>query len=149
VGLEAAIIAPVSEPTRRSFLDTLLWTSLAATGVACLAPVPFYLMPPDSARPRRRMTVGKRGDFPAGKARKFADIRAIVLNDGELRAFDYRCTHQECPVNWDEASMKLKCPCHGAVFSSKGEPLAGPNKGPLAALRVDVTAAGDVVVGEP
>jgi Rieske Fe-S protein len=138
------------EESRRSFLDTLMWTSLAATAGACLAPVPFYLVPPALPPVRSRVVAGRRDEFTPGSARrvKMADYDAIVIHDGELRALDTRCTHQKCPVNWDAASMKFHCPCHGAIFDAKGEPVRGPHKGPLAALKLEITAGGDVIVSD-
>ena len=133
------------EISRRSFLDTLLFTSLAATAFATLAPVPFYFLPPADARPRRRQIVARPDP---GAARKFllGDFPAILINDGGLRAFDARCTHQQCPVNWNAASKRLTCPCHGAVFDANGAPVSGPARSPLAGLHITESTDGEIVV---
>ncbi|MBI4563183.1 MAG: Rieske (2Fe-2S) protein [Planctomycetes bacterium] len=140
----------VSGSDRRAFLDTLFFTSLAAVAVAVLAPVPFFLLPPARARVRR-VIVGLAAELRPGTARKFAygERVGVVLHDGTaLRVFDARCTHQGCKVNWDPNGRFLSCPCHGAAFSSTGEPLRGPHDGPLETLPYRITASGEIEVGE-
>jgi cytochrome b6-f complex iron-sulfur subunit len=139
--------APVS---RRSFLDTLLFTSLAAAGVAALSPIPFYLRPPPSMRPRR-VALGKATKFVAGAFELFdyGGRRAIALHDGEaLRVLDRHCTHQGCDVAWVAGKSRFECPCHGAIFAHDGTPIQGPHNGPLASIPYRVTAEGDLEVGE-
>lgn len=142
--------AAVPDETRRSFLDAVLWTSLAATAGACLAPVPFYLLPPADARTRSRAVARKRDALPVGShcTLMVGSTGAIVVNDGTIRAFDIRCTHTQAPVTWDGKAMRFVCRMHGAVFASTGEPLSGPAKAPLKPLSVEVTSGGDVVVSD-
>ncbi len=138
------------EEGRRSFLDTILWTSLAATAGACLAPVPFFLLPPADARTRSRAVARKRDALPVGAhcTLMVGSTGAIVVNDGTIRAFDIRCTHTGAAVSWDEPAMRFVCKMHGAVFASTGEPRSGPAKSPLKPLAVEVTSGGDVVVSD-
>ena len=49
----------------------------------------------------------------------------------EVVAFVDRCTHLGCPVRYVEASRRFICPCHGAIFDSRGRPRGGPAKLPL------------------
>ena len=53
------------------------------------------------------------------------------LFERELIVFSRSCTDLSCPVKWDPGSACFFCPCHGGVFNSEGERLAGPPKRPL------------------
>jgi Rieske Fe-S protein len=50
--------------------------------------------------------------------------------DGVI-ALDERCSHQGCPVRYVDDSRRFICICHGAVFSARGKPIAGPANRPL------------------
>ena len=62
----------------------------------------------------------------------------IVKTDGEVRVFNGACTHLGCVVLWDRASRSFKCPCHGATFDDKGEPMKGPVNVPLRRVAFEV-----------
>lgn len=36
------------------------------------------------------------------------------------------CTHQSCTVTYSSSEDKIKCPCHGSMFSTGGSVLQGP-----------------------
>lgn len=55
--------------------------------------------------------------------------------DGEVTAFDARCTHMGCPVGYDAATGGFACPCHGGKFDATGKVTAGPPPRPLVQLR--------------
>lgn len=144
-----AIIVAMAEPTRRSFLGTLAFASAAATGVALLAPVPFYLVPP--RRIAKRVIVGKAsGITEAGTTPfRYGTRTAIAFrHEGTMRVVDLRCTHQGCEVDWKPRDSIFHCPCHGAEFGPDGTPRKGPHKGPLASIPHRVTESGDLEVGE-
>lgn len=141
---------PEGPVSRRSFLDTLLFTTLAAAGITALAPVPFFLRPPPAIRPPR-VPLGKASRFTAGKFETFAygGRGAIVLHDGAtLRVIDRHCTHQGCDVAWAAAKSRFECPCHGATFAPDGTPVQGPHNGPLASIPYRITPEGELEVGE-
>ncbi|MCB0939455.1 MAG: Rieske (2Fe-2S) protein [Mycobacterium sp.] len=69
-------------------------------------------------------------------------LDAAELDEGEVRAFDLgsvsgfvrrvngrveavsgACTHQGCRLWWDQAAVRLRCPCHSTSFSPAGEVL--------------------------
>lgn len=75
-----------------------------------------------------------------GSWQRVAD--AAELREGEVRAFDLGsvsgfvrrvngrveavsgvCTHQGCRLWWDQAAVRLRCPCHSTSFSPAGEVL--------------------------
>ena len=46
----------------------------------------------------------------------------LVRDEGELRAFSAKCTHYGAPLvkgNYDGGTGTIRCPWHGACFSSK------------------------------
>jgi nitrite reductase/ring-hydroxylating ferredoxin subunit len=134
--------------TRRAFLDRLMFTSLAATGVAALAPIPFFLRPPLEPRPPK-VTLGTRFSAGVFETFKYGNRNAIALHDGAaLRVIDLACTHQGCDVAWKAAANRFECPCHGAAFAADGTPVKGPHGGPLASIPHRVTPTGDLEVGE-
>ena len=51
--------------------------------------------------------------------------------DGELHAFEARCTHMRCPLEYNAAEKSFDCPCHGSRFGTDGEVLNGPANEPL------------------
>jgi cytochrome b6-f complex iron-sulfur subunit len=60
----------------------------------------------------------------------------VVLRarDGQLRAFDAKCSHAGCNVKFDGARMA--CPCHGGIYDLTGKNIAGPPPRPLTELGV-------------
>lgn len=64
---------------------------------------------------------------------------------GEFKAFDYLCTHQQCPVSQIEGE-KIMCACHGSEFSIKdGSVLRGPATRPLAGKTATVKGSRVVI----
>jgi cytochrome b6-f complex iron-sulfur subunit len=68
----------------------------------------------------------------------------ILINIGdEFRALSNICTHQACVVSYDSDANKLRCPCHGSVFSTFGSVLEGPADSPL--KKYEVTQEGNIL----
>ncbi len=136
--------------TRREFLDTLLFTSLAATALAVAAPIPFYLMPPEGSMRRRPVSAGADSGLAEGDGVNimFGGMPAVVIRvRGKLRAYSRMCTHRACSVNWESDRGHFKCPCHGAIFDDNGAVVNGPTKLPLESLRCRVDTRGEIIVG--
>jgi len=55
-------------------------------------------------------------------------IRSSATN---YTALSRICTHQGCTVNYDSATKRLVCPCHGATYSNTGSVIGGPTSTPL------------------
>jgi Rieske Fe-S protein len=68
----------------------------------------------------------------------------IQQSPGMFFALDLTCTHQACPVAWN--NTQFVCPCHGSVFSATGAHLSGPGTGPLAVVAVDCSNADGVAL---
>lgn len=52
----------------------------------------------------------------------------LLVRDGETtaHAFESKCPHEGCDVNYAPASNKIECPCHDALFDLDGKVLQGP-----------------------
>ena len=64
-------------------------------------------------------------------------------SDGSLTAYDPRCPHARCRVNWVGSESRFNCNCHGGEFALDGSVLAGPPPRPLDKL--SVTSSGGMV----
>ncbi len=62
-----------------------------------------------------------------------ANTAAWLRRDSETKfiAFSVNCTHLGCPVRWVPDSELFLCPCHGGVYNSGGDVVAGPPPYPL------------------
>jgi thiosulfate dehydrogenase [quinone] large subunit len=57
-------------------------------------------------------------------------------------AFDATCTHQGCPITYN--NLGFQCPCHGSTFDQNGKVTGGPASTPLLKIPVKI-ADGQVV----
>lgn len=135
------------EVSRRGFVGMLM-TASAAFAAASL-PLAAIAKPLETEwggfEAGERREIAGAADVAEGKALSFAyptsDDPAILIHlpSGEFKAYNVSCTHLGCPVYWDPASVKLKCPCHKGVFDpASGEPLEGPPKRPLHGVALTV-----------
>jgi menaquinol-cytochrome c reductase iron-sulfur subunit len=62
-------------------------------------------------------------------------------------AISSRCTHVGCPVRWTSAAERFICPCHGSVFTIRGELTGGPAVRPLDRFYTRITSSGMVEIG--
>ena len=92
--------------------------------------------------------VCKKSEIPVGGTRSFVIKGSTIpyvlihLEDGDLRAYEQKCTHLSCAVFYKPNSGKIECPCHNGWFDAKtGEVLAGPP--PRALPRLDVVGKAD------
>lgn len=102
------------------------------------------------------VAAGAASGFPEGEVRYFPEGRFYVTQvDGELIALYQKCPHLGCRVPYCESSGRFECPCHGSIFTHKGEYVAGPS--PRGMDRFPVTVddrsvtvdTGEVIEGPP
>jgi cytochrome b6-f complex iron-sulfur subunit len=129
--------------TRRTFINTFLGGSLAATAAAFLYPLLRYIWPPRQQEVvQRRVAAAKTGELAPNsfKIFRFGDAPGILIDspDGQLVAFTAVCTHLSCTVRYDADSGTIYCPCHNGRFDLTGNVISGPPPAPLEAYEVEV-----------
>lgn len=133
---------------RRDLLSTI--AKVGGLGVIGIVGVPAvaHVLSPVIRREEEAVwsRVGAVADFPEGEVRKVhvavprgdwaASLRekgVYVWNSPEegLVVFARNCTDLGCPLEHDPGSNWFFCPCHGGIFSTDGQPQAGPPNRPM------------------
>jgi cytochrome b6-f complex iron-sulfur subunit len=143
--------APVNPPSpeRRTFIDYLLGTGLAATVLAVIYPIVEFLVPPRVAESTEAtVTAAKKSELNpnSGKIFKFGSKPAIVIEtpSGEVRAFSAICTHLQCTVQYRDDLQRIWCACHNGQYDLFGKNVSGPPPAPLEEYSVNIR--GDEIV---
>ncbi|HLC04147.1 MAG TPA: Rieske 2Fe-2S domain-containing protein [Anaerolineales bacterium] len=125
---------------RRRFLAGLWSLALALLAGQGLGALWLFLRPAARADSfGGRVRAGRVEEFALGSISHVGAGQFYVsrLPEG-LLAMWHRCTHLGCTVPWVAAEARFNCPCHGSIFNTKGEVLAGPAPRPLDLLRVEI-----------
>lgn len=95
--------------------------------------------------------IGKLSALPVGGFRTFNYPREVDkcvlvrLDEQRIVAFDQACSHLSCPVIPRLEEKRFDCPCHKGAFAMEtGQPLYGPPRRPLRAIRIEI--AGDRIL---
>ncbi len=59
-------------------------------------------------------------NMPKGK------LWLVRTQDNRVAAIYKVCTHLGCLYNWDNSTVRYRCPCHGSQFQLDGTYIAGP-----------------------
>jgi len=100
------------------------WVRIAATGDGALQPV-----------------------APSAPPTTDSGCWLVAQPGGTFLAFDPRCTHKRCLYDWDVATTRFHCRCHGGFFGPDGRVLEGPPPWPLARYEVRQAGVGAVEIG--
>ncbi len=126
-----------TEPTRRSFLNTL-WVILGGVALAEFVAVAFGFLRPQKSKDRGEsagstLTAGTVESFTPDSVTAFVRGKLYLarLRDGGFLALSRTCTHLGCTVPWVENEMKFACPCHGSAFDITGNVIEPPAPRPL------------------
>ena len=131
--------------SRRDFLKFATTSLLTISGLLGLTALLRFLDYQTEPAPKTEFDLGLASDYPPGTQTVISDVPALLTHDqAGFSALSLICTHLGCTV-WQDANG-LTCPCHGSRYDDKGNVLQGPAKKPLASLRVELTAAGHVIV---
>ncbi len=137
-------------PSRRSFLDYLLGTSVIATLGAILYPILQFMSPPRIIEATQNSVVaGKVNELAknSGKIFKFGSQPGIIVRteSGELKACSATCTHLQCIVQYRPDIKHIWCACHNGHYSVDGKNISGPPPRPLEEYKVN-TRGDEIVV---
>ena len=91
-------------------------------------------------------------DQPRNSARSFVNhangqtCLLIHLPNGKFVACERACTHQGVFVNYDQATHRLICPAHGAIFdpAQHGAIVQGPATRPLPQVKLQLEGNGTI-----
>lgn len=128
---------------RRAFLKS----AVGASVVLGLATVPFSIKALfNTAEAEEHLVeIGKLSEIPKGTSINFnyptEDEPAILIHtkDGQLKAYNNKCTHLQCPVFYEKEDDVLLCPCHRGFFDVyTGHPTAGPPQRELPLIELKV-----------
>ena len=139
-------------PSRRSFLDYLLGTSVIATLGAILYPILRFMSPPRIIEASQNSVVaGKVNELAnnSGKIFKFGSEPGIIVrtDSGELKACSAICTHLSCIVQYRPDIKHIWCACHNGHYSVDGKNISGPPPRPLEEYKVN-TRGDEIVVSK-
>ena len=138
-----------SRITRRTFCNRALLTSagvmISATAVISQNNQQQTLLayPPVKIDGAERVMPGSYLYFNYPKA----DDAAVLVRttDGQYLAYNRKCAHRGCSVDFDGARHCLTCPCHRGVYDSRtGYVMFGPPPRPLDQIILQMRAGGEV-----
>jgi len=131
---------PKSTVSRRRFLAAA-WAAVLAvlSGQGAAALLQFLRPTAPAGGFGRKVCAGRVEEFRPGAVSHVAAGRFYLsrLDEG-LLAMWHRCTHLGCTVPWLGAEGRFNCPCHGSIFNTRGEVLAGPAPRPLDLFPIEI-----------
>lgn len=128
---------------RRAFLKSAVGASITLG----LATIPFSIkaMMDDGVEDENKVEIVDLEDLPKGTSVNFnyptEHEPAILVHTprGELKAYNNKCTHLQCPVFYEKENDTLLCPCHKGYFNvDSGHPEAGPPQRELPLIELEV-----------
>ncbi|MCP8967524.1 ubiquinol-cytochrome c reductase iron-sulfur subunit [Ectobacillus ponti] len=127
---------------RRAFIKSMT----GATVALGLATLPFQIAgAKKKADQEARVKIAELSSLPKGASTTFSyptegDTAILVHTvEGELVAYNNKCTHLQCPVFYEKERDILVCPCHRGFFDIKtGHPVEGPPQRELPLIELEV-----------
>ena len=98
----------------------------------------------------RLTPIARLDQVPPGSAYRMThgDDPLILVNvGGKVTTFLAVCTHEGCPLGWNQNQHLIRCPCHGSAFDTAGRVVNGPARTPLTALET-ITSRGVLLLVE-
>lgn len=131
--------------SRRGFLKLASQAFLVTSGLLGLDAL-FRLLGYQTEPPLpTKYDLGQASNYPVGSRTILSDVPAVLLHtQAGFSALSLICPHLGCTQKLTQEGFT--CPCHGSQFSADGTVLHGPAKKNLAALRVEQTADGHLVL---
>ena len=116
-----------AEPSRRGFFGKLSGIALALVAWPKLAFAGKKWVAVPLAKAPKLQKVG------GSMVTKIRGKELLLVRDSETsaHAFEAKCPHEQCDLNYAPDSQKIECPCHAALFDLTGKVLEGPPPRPL------------------
>ena len=130
--------------SRRGFLEAAIGVLAALMAWMLTWPLVSSVVGPAYQRKKSYFTkAAKLSDLPEGNPKEVTfpyareeafvhiqdthEVWVILKGDEQVTVFSPKCPHMGCRYNWNQASGRFFCACHGSVFSITGAVLAGPS----------------------
>jgi nitrite reductase/ring-hydroxylating ferredoxin subunit len=116
-----------AEPSRRGFFGKLSGIALALVAWPKLAFAGKKWVAVPLAKAPKLQKVG------GSMVTKIRGKELLLVRDAEnsAHAFEAKCPHEFCDLNYAPDSQKVECPCHAGLFDLTGKVLEGPPPRPL------------------
>lgn len=86
-------------------------------------------------------------DVKMGKTKFALESLLLVRDKDGIAAMTMTCTHERCSLSMEQGGeAPIVCPCHGSLFSERGDVLKGPATVPLPWYDVHIDEQGMVIV---
>jgi cytochrome b6-f complex iron-sulfur subunit len=130
---------------RRDFLKLTADGLLIVSGLLGLGGLLRFLSHVTEPAPKTEFDLGPASNYPLGARTVLPDVPALLIHDESgFSALSLVCPHLGCVV--ESQVDGFACPCHGSQYAPDGSLRRGPATQSLAALRVEVTDAGELVL---
>lgn len=135
------------EMKRRKFLGLMGSCCLAAACAGGSVATGGYLRPNVLFEESSRVKLMRPEDLVPGTVTAVPDRKLFVVRDEHgVYALSAVCTHLGCITNYEKASNRIFCPCHGSSYDAEGHVLGGP--APRSLPRVELTLEQGVLVAD-
>ena len=136
----------LSSPARRHWLLRSLELCVTVTAGAIFYPVVRFLWPRPTTNSGalqikapytvKQLKTDAQGHWPAPFDFGGKPCLLILTPDGEVRAFNARCTHFDCTAEYSPEKSAIVCSCHNGVYDLNGRNISGPPPRPLQEYKV-------------
>jgi nitrite reductase/ring-hydroxylating ferredoxin subunit len=118
---------PSTKSSRRGFFGALAGLALALVAWPKMAlGGKKWVAVPLAKAPKLQKVGGSMVTRIRGK-----ELLLVRESETVAHAFEAKCPHEQCDLNYDPDAKKIDCPCHQAVFDLTGKVLEGPPPRPL------------------
>ena len=112
----------LAQPSRRGFFATLAGVALALVAWPRMAlGGKKWVAVPLAKAPKLQKVGGSMVTRIRGK-----ELLLVRESETVAHAFEAKCPHEQCDLNYAPDSKKIECPCHAGLFDLTGKVLEGP-----------------------
>ena len=146
--LEPAKIESMEKPpSRRTFVNWFLGTTVGALFASVLYPIIRFVSPPRIPEAATNQVEAGLTNDPELLEKGFKIVRfgadpviLVKVSDTDFRAFTATCTHLDCVVGYRKDKSDIFCNCHGGAYDLTGRNVSGPPPKPLTPFKVQIAA---------